>query len=108
LSILITIVCGEACHVCQNIMKIEFDPAKDSKNIAKHGISLSLAESLEWDLLLATEDTRDSYGEVRMIGFAPIGQKVYCVVFTGHDDVYRIISLRKALPKEVRAYANQI
>jgi uncharacterized protein len=89
-------------------MKIEFDPAKDDKNIAKHGLSLSLAESLEWDYLLATEDTRESYGEIRMIGFAPIGRVVYCVVFTQHDDVYRLISLRKALPKEVRAYASQI
>ncbi len=85
-------------------MRIEFDPAKDAKN----SLSLSLAGSLEWELLLATEDTRDSYGEVRMIGFAPIGQTVCCVVFTENDDVYRIISLRKTLPKEVRAYASQI
>ena len=89
-------------------MKIEFTSTKDATNIAKHGISLAMAELLEWDLLLATEDKRENYGEVRMIGFAPIGRKVYCVVFTENDEVYRIISLRKALPKEVRAYANQI
>lgn len=69
---------------------------------------VKLAESLEWDLLLATEDTRESYGEVRMSGFAPIGRTVSCVVFAEKSDVYRIISLRKALPKEVREYANQI
>ena len=89
-------------------MKIEFSSTKDATNIAKHGISLAMAELLEWDLLLATEDKRENYGEVRMIGFAPIGRKVYCVVFTENNEVYRIISLRKALPKEVRAYANQI
>jgi len=89
-------------------MKIEFDPVKDAKNIAKHGVSLTLAESLEWDLLLATEDTREDYDEVRLVGFAPIGRTVYCVVFTEHDDIYRVVSLRKALPKEVRAYASQI
>jgi uncharacterized DUF497 family protein len=89
-------------------MKIEFDPAKDARNIAKHGVSLTLAESLEWDLLLAAEDTREDYDEVRLVGFAPIGRTVYCVVFTENDDVYRIVSLRKALPKEVRAYASQI
>jgi uncharacterized DUF497 family protein len=89
-------------------MKIEFSSTKDATNIAEHGISLAMAELLEWDLLLATEDKRENYGEVRMVGFAPIGRKVYCVVFTENDDVYRIINLRKALPKEVRAYANQI
>jgi len=89
-------------------MEIEFDPAKNAKNITKHGVSLTVAGSLEWDLLLATEDERENYGEVRMVGFAPIGRQVYCVVFTEEHDLYRIISLRKALPKEVKAYANQI
>lgn len=89
-------------------MKISFDPAKDAHNLAKHGLSLALADSLEWDLLLATEDTRLPYGEVRMVGFAPIGRTVYCVVFTERDDGYRVVSLRKALPKEVRAYASRL
>jgi uncharacterized DUF497 family protein len=30
------------------------------------------------------------------------------MVFTERDDGYRIVSLRKALPKEVRAYASRI
>jgi uncharacterized DUF497 family protein len=89
-------------------VKVQIDSAKDARNIAKHGISLAMAERLEWDLRLAREDTRESYGETRMVGFAPIGRTVFCVVFIESDDVFRIISLRKALPKEVRAYANQI
>ena len=28
-------------------MKIEFDPGKDAANIARHSVSLALAESLE-------------------------------------------------------------
>ena len=89
-------------------MRIEFDPDKDVANIARHGISLRLAESLEWELLLATVDDREDYGELRMIGFAPIGRTVYFVAFTENDGTYRIISLRKATPKEVRYYASQI
>ena len=89
-------------------MEIAFDPAKDAANIADHGLSLATADELEWEWLLAKEDIREEYGEQRMVGFAPIGRTVYCVVFTEEDDVYRIISLRKALPKEVRAYASQI
>ena len=30
-------------------MRIEFDPGKDVANMARHGVSLRLAESLEWD-----------------------------------------------------------
>lgn len=48
-------------------MKIEFDPGKDAANIARHGVSLVLAESLEWDLLVAAEDDREVYGELRLV-----------------------------------------
>ena len=89
-------------------LPIEFDPNKDVANMARHGISLKLAESLQWELLLATEDNREGYGELPMIGFAPIGRLVYFVAFTENDDTYRIISLRKATLKEVRYYAGQI
>lgn len=97
-------------HNCtySNRVRMTFDPAKDARNIAKHGLSLALAKSLEWDLLLATEDTREAYGEMRWIGYAPIGMDVYCVVFTHDSEHYHIISLRPARPKEVRAYARHI
>jgi uncharacterized DUF497 family protein len=31
-------------------MRIEFDPAKDEANVAKHGVSLALARALDWTL----------------------------------------------------------
>ena len=33
-------------------MEIEFDPAKDAANLAKHGVSLALAERLDWNAAL--------------------------------------------------------
>ncbi len=91
-------------------MKVIFDPDKDGLNVANHGLSLALAESLEFDLLIChTDDTRHDYYEQRMIGFAPIGDTVYCVVFVEReDDVMRVISLREATRKEVKDYASQI
>jgi uncharacterized protein len=52
-------------------MQIEFDPAKDASNQAKHGVSLALAAELEWDAALVWVDTRYEYGELRMIALAP-------------------------------------
>ncbi|MHB1512309.1 MAG: BrnT family toxin [Acidiferrobacter sp.] len=89
-------------------MEITFDPAKDVLNTAKHGVPLALALELEWGELLAQPDTRRDYGELRMIGYAPIGARVFCVVFTDRDDQRRIISLRKANAREVKRYASQI
>lgn len=42
-----------------------YDPDKDRLNQDKHGVSLALAISLEWDLLLVREDDRAAYGEPR-------------------------------------------
>ena len=89
-------------------MKITFDPNKDALNIQSHKISLHEAKNLESDWLIAEEDTRYSYGEVRVVGFAPIGSAVFCVVFTEENDVLRVISLRHATKREVKDYASKI
>ena len=86
-------------------MKITFDPSKDGANIAKHGVSLALAESIEWATLWATQDTRSHYGEIRMVGYAYVGLRLFCVVYTDRAQERRIISLRKANNREVSKYA---
>ena len=59
-------------------------------------------------MLIAVPDTRRNYGEKRMVGYAPFGQRVYCVVFTDRGQKRRVISLRKANIREVRRYASEI
>ena len=88
-------------------MQIEFDPAKDALNIKNHGLSLALARELEWDLLIShADDTRHDYFELRMVGFCPSGDTLYCLVFVEREaDVMRVISLRKADRQEVKRYA---
>lgn len=86
-------------------MQFNFDEAKNKSNMQKHGVPLSEAKLLEWDLLISTHDARRDYGEVREIGFAPIGERLYCVVFTVRGDSHHIISLRKANEREVSKYA---
>ncbi|MGQ3662656.1 BrnT family toxin [Citrobacter braakii] len=94
-------------------MIITFDPTKNQTNKLKHGVFLSDARHLEWDALVAVEDTDLQYGEMRYsgltYGLAHLGNRVYAVVFTyddsGCDEVYRIISLRKATKVEVQKYA---
>ena len=88
------------------IVQIEFDSAKDVLNVKNHGLSLMVASDLEWDLLISHSDnTLHDYYEQRMIGFAPIGSDVYCLVFVERsEDVMRIISLRKATRQEVKNY----
>ncbi len=85
-------------------MRIEFDPAKDKLNRANHGVSLALAETLDWDAALVWVDTRFAYDEVRMIALAPESATLYYVAFVERGEARRIISLRPATRKEVKFY----
>lgn len=89
-------------------MNIEFDRSKDAANRAKHGLSLALSVELEWDFLLSWTDDRKEYGEQREIGLAPIGSRVFCVVYVQRGERRRIISLRKANSREVKHYASAL
>ena len=80
-------------------MDISFDPCKDAINRHKHGVSLALAVSLEWDLMFCREDDRADNGELRLACYAPIGSKVYAVVFCEQDDTYRVSACVKQHPE---------
>ncbi len=103
-------ICFDRLTYCyyNNAVNITFDPVKDAMNRTKHGLSLALTVDLEWDMLVGAPDTRRDYGEQRMIGFAPIGNRVYCVVFTDRGNERRVISLRKANSREVKRYVRTI
>ena len=85
-------------------MKIEFDSAKDASNQAKHGVSLALAQALDWDAALVWVDERYEYGELRMIALAPETNVLYYVAFIDRGEARRIISLRRATRREVKHY----
>jgi uncharacterized protein len=85
-------------------MRCVFDPVKDAANRAKHGVSLADAVRLDWNLLLSVPDTRRDYGELREVGFAPLQDRVHCVVFVQQGASFRIISLRRANAREVKDY----
>jgi len=85
-------------------MKIEFDPGKDEANIVKHGVSLALADQLDWDAALVWLDERFGYEELRMIALAPETNRLYYVAFVEHGEARRIISLRRAERREVLHY----
>ena len=89
-------------------MRIEFDPAKDASNRARHGVSLALARELDWDAAFVWVDDRFAYYELRMIALAPKTNTLYCVSFVERGNRRRIISLRPATRREVKHYVESI
>ena len=89
-------------------MRIEFDPVKDKENLAKHGVSLAMAAHLDWDSALAWVDARFEYSELRMVALAPKTGVLYYVAFVERGKALRIISLRRALRREVKRYVQAL
>ena len=79
----------------------EWDEAKRSTNIAKHGIDFVDVPELFGGPRLVGPDARKDYGEARHIGFGFIRGRLAAVVFTEREpETIRIISARKANHRE--------
>ena len=76
--------------------------------MAKHGVPLDLANEMVWEEILEWPDVRKDYQERRMAGLAPIGNRLYFVVYVDRPEdaptERRVISLRKANLREVKRY----
>jgi uncharacterized protein len=81
-------------------VEIEFDPAKDRINQAKHGISLTVAAEIDLEQAIVIEDRRFDYGETRFIAYAPVGGRLLALWFTRRGGVVRVIGLRRANRRE--------
>lgn len=89
-------------------MQIEFDPQKEIINVAKHGVSLTIAAELDWEAALIWVDDRFAYGELRMIALAPAAEVLYYTAFVERGCARRVISARRANRREVKHYVKTI
>ena len=72
------------------------------------GLTLALAEELDWDAALVRIDDRFENDEWRMIALAPETGILYYVAFVDRGEARRIISLRRANRREVKHYVQSI
>jgi len=90
-------------------MDVEFDPKKNAENLRKHGHALSDADGVLNDPMALTIEDVSSAGEARYVS---IGTSVFghllVVVWTQRGNRVRLISARKATPKERRAYEEDL
>lgn len=87
-------------------MRCEWDPDKDQRNQAKHGIGFEEAATVFGDSFALTwEDREHSVGEYRVLtlGYTETNRLVI-VAHTERGDRTRIITAREAIPIERRLY----
>ena len=82
--------------------KYEWDEDKRRENREKHGVDFSAVFDFDWNTAASAEDLRS--GEVRIVASGYIGERLHVIVYTERGDSTRIISLRKANPREVKRY----
>jgi uncharacterized DUF497 family protein len=86
-------------------MQFEWDENKNAKNLTKHGISFEEAIEIFEGVIFTNVDDRFDYGETREISIGAIqGVVIITVAHTERAGIIRIISARKATPKERKAY----
>lgn len=85
-------------------MIIDFDPAKNDKNIRERGLSFERAIDFDWSTAGIEEDTRNDYSERRFVAAGYLDGRLYILCFTPIAGGVRIISFRKANPREARKH----
>lgn len=86
-------------------MEFEWDENKNRQNRNKHGISFEEAKEIFDGIIFTAIDDRYDYGEIREISIGAIqGIVIVTVAHTERKGKIRLISARKATPKERRTY----
>ncbi len=85
-------------------MELEWDSRKAAANLSKHGVDFADAATVVYDDQAITIPEERS-GEERFvtIGMDALG-RILVVVYTWRDERLRLISARKATPRERRQY----
>ena len=89
-------------------MTFDWDEAKRTGNVWKHGIDFIGVETVFDGLTVTVEDDRHAYGEQRFVTIGLLNGRVVVVVHTEREDRVRIISIRKATRNEERIYFSEI
>ena len=83
-----------------------WDESKRRRNIKNHGLDFEGAEAIWDNFTITREDTREDYGEKRLVTFGLLDGEVVVLVHVDREDDMHVISLRKAEKYEASYYLN--
>ena len=86
-------------------MKISYDPAKRDWTLIHRGIDFKDAAIVFDGLTAEIEDTRQDYGEIRIICFGLLRNRLVVVGYAPRGEVRHVFSMRKANDREKARFA---
>ena len=81
-------------------MEIDFNPAKNEKNIRERGLSFERAGDFDFATAHIWQDTRKPYPEPRFVALGYLDARLHALVFSKTAQGMRVISFRKANLRE--------
>ena len=85
-------------------MRIEFDPAKNERNIRERNLSFDRVAQFDFSTAKARLDDREVYPEDRDVAVGLLDGRLHVLCFTPVAGGIRVISFRRANAREVRTY----
>jgi len=89
-------------------MKIEFDQAKSDKNEEERDLPFECAADFDWEGATFAEDDRKIYPERRFVAIGYFENRLHILCFTHIPGGVRIISFRKANPREAKRHGKPL
>ncbi|MGO9263464.1 MAG: BrnT family toxin [Candidatus Binataceae bacterium] len=89
-------------------MEFEWDAAKNSSNFAKHGLDFADARLVFAGPCVTFVDHRFDYGEERLVTLGLLAGRLVAIVHAPQGEATRIISMRKANPREQNDYQKRL
>ncbi len=83
-------------------MELEWDQAKNQRNIENHGIGFEAIRGFDWESALIYRN--DRRGEHRWVAVGYIGSRLHRIAYAHRGNARRIISLFKANARERKRY----
>jgi uncharacterized DUF497 family protein len=83
-------------------MAIEYDPAKNERNIRERGLSFD--QAADFDFATAVYHTEFRKGEMRRIAVGYLEKRLHMLCYTPKPDGIRVISFRKVNKREAKRY----
>ena len=89
-------------------MKITYDPAKRDRTFADRGLDFEDAAIVFAGTTLEMEDTRKDYGEVRMICYGYLQERLIVIGYVPRGEERHVFSMRKGNAREKKRIAPRL
>ena len=85
-------------------MKIDFDPAKNERNIRERQLSFMRVAEVDFNTALVFPDVRKVYDETRYLALCYLDRRLHVLCFAETETGIRVISFRKANAREANKH----